>query len=248
MKRKATVFLSALALSGAVLAQAKAPEPDYTLSFNAGVVTDYRYRGISQTRQKPAAQAGADFAHKSGVYLGTWATNVKWIKDSGATDGNVELDIYGGYKGTVGDVGYDVGFLRYEYVGNKLGKVAGFANANTTELYVAGTVGVFTAKYSQSITNLFGYVNSKNSQYLDLSAVFDLGNGWSVTPHVGRQVIENNTAYNYTDYSVTVGKDLGDGLSASLMLVDTNAKQALYTWGGKYVGKSGVVAGVKYSF
>ncbi len=248
MKLKATVLLSTLALSGAVLAQAKAPEPDYTLSYNAGVVSDYRYRSISQTRLKPAVQAGADFAHKSGLYLGAWATNIKWIKDSGATDGSIELDLYGGYKGSAGDIAYDVGFLRYEYVGNKLGKVAGFANANTNEVYAAATVGPFTAKYSHSLSNLFGYVASKNSQYLDLNATFDLGNGWSVTPHVGRQVIKNNEAYNYTDYSVTLGKDLGDGLSASLMLVDTNAKESLYTWGGKYVGKAGAVLGVKYAF
>ncbi|MFD0668305.1 TorF family putative porin [Ramlibacter sp. MAHUQ-53] len=248
MKLKATVLLSTLALSGAVFAQTKAPEPDYTLSFNAGVVTDYRYRGISQTRLKPAVQAGADLGHSSGLYLGTWATNIKWIKDSGATDGSIELDIYGGYKGTAGDIGYDVGFLRYEYVGNKLGNVPGFANANTNELYAAVTVGPFTAKYSHSVSNLFGYLDSKNSQYLDINATFDLGGGWTVTPHVGRQVIKNNEAYNYTDYSVTLGKDLGNGLSASLMLVDTTAKEALYTWGGKYVGKAGAVAGVKYSF
>jgi len=248
MQLKTALMLSTLALSGAVLAQTKAPEPDYTLSFNAGVVSDYRYRGISQTRLKPAVQAGADLGHSSGLYLGTWATNIKWIKDSGATDGSIELDIYGGYKGTAGDIGYDVGFLRYEYVGNKLGNVPGFANANTNELYAAVTVGPFTAKYSHSVSNLFGYLDSKNSQYLDINATFDLGGGWTVTPHVGRQVIKNNEAYNYTDYSVTLGKDLGNGLSASLMLVDTTAKEALYTWGGKYVGKEALVAGLKYTF
>ena len=82
MQIKTALMLSTLALSGAVLAQGKAPEPDYTLSFNAGVVSDYRYRGISQTRLKPAVQVGADFAHKSGFYLGTWASSIKWIKDA----------------------------------------------------------------------------------------------------------------------------------------------------------------------
>src|SRR6478752_1412380 len=82
MQLKATVFLSSLVLSGAVLAQAKAPEPDYTLSYNLGAVTDYRYRGISQTGGHPALQGGIDFAHKSGFYLGTWASTIHWIKDS----------------------------------------------------------------------------------------------------------------------------------------------------------------------
>ena len=249
MKFKPTLLLSTLALSSAAFAQTKAPEPDYTLSFNAGAVTDYRYRGISQTRLKPAAQGGLDFAHKSGFYLGAWASTIKWIEDSGATDGKVELDLYGGYKGELAkDLTYDVGVLRYEYVGNELGSVSGYANANTTELYGALTYGVVTAKYSQSLSNLFGNINSKNSQYLDLSATFDLGSGMTFTPHVGRQLVNNNPNSNYTDYSITLAKDLGNGLSASAMLVDTNAKSSSYTWGGKYVGKSGAVVGLKYSF
>jgi len=249
MKLKATLLLSTLALSTAAFAQTKAPEPDYTLSFNAGVVTDYRYRGISQSRLKPAVQGGLDFAHKSGFYLGAWASTIKWIEDSGSTDGKVELDLYGGYKGELAkDLTYDLGVLRYEYVGNKLGNVSGYANANTTEVYGALTAGVFTAKYSRSFTNLFGNVDSKGSQYLDLSANFDLGDGWTLTPHVGRQLVKNLPNYHYTDYSLTVAKDLGKGLSASLMLVDTTANSSYYTWGGKYVGKSGAVAGIKYSF
>jgi len=249
MKLKSAVLLSTLALSASAFAQTKAPEPDYTLSFNAGVVTDYRYRGISQTRLKPAVQGGLDFAHKSGFYLGVWGSTIKWIEDSGSTDGKVELDVYGGYKGELAKgLAYDVGVLRYEYVGNKLGNVSGYANANTTEVYGALTAGMFTAKYSRSLTNLFGNVDSKGSQYLDLSANFDLGGGWTLTPHVGRQLVKNLPTYHYTDYSLTVAKDLGNGLSASLMAVDTNAKTSAYTWGGKYVGKSGVVAGIKYSF
>ena len=249
MKLKLTLLLSAMAYAGASFGQAKAPEPDYTLSFNASVVTDYRYRGISQSRLKPAVQGGLDFAHKKGFYLGAWGSTIKWIKDYGATDGNVAIDLYGGFKGDlVKDVAYDVGVLRYEYVRNTLGAVSNSANANTTELYGALTYGVVTAKYSQSLSNLFGNINSKNSQYLDLSATFDLGSGMTLTPHVGRQLVNNNPNYHYTDYSITLAKDLGNGLSASAMLVDTNAKSSSYTWGGKYVGKSGAVVGLKYSF
>ncbi len=251
MKLKPALLLSILGLSASAFAQTKAPEPDYTLSFNAGVVTDYRYRGISQSRLKPAVQGGMDFAHKSGFYLGAWGSSIKWIKDSGiaGTKGDVELDLYAGYKGALAkDLNYDLGVLRYEYVNNNLGRSPGYADANTTEVYGALTAGVLTAKYSHSLTNLFGNINSKGSQYLDLSATFDMGDGWTLTPHAGRQLVNNNAAYHYTDYSMTVAKDLGKGLTASLMAVDTNAKTGSYTWGGKYVGKSGVVAGVKYSF
>ena len=240
---QSALILVAAAFGTSAFAQAKAPEPDYTVSFNAGAVTDYRYRGISQSRLKPALQGGVDFSHKSGVYLGAWGSTIKWIKDGGG-DANLELDLYGGYKGSVGDIGYDVGLLRYQYPSHKLA-----VSPNTTELYGAVTFGPATLKYSHATTNLFGFANSKNSSYLDLSATFDMGDGWTVTPHIGHQKVKNNGAFSYTDYSVTVGKDLGNGLSASAMVVGTDASKTLYvTPAGKFAGKAGLVLGVKYSF
>ena len=236
---------SLLASTGA-MAQAA---PESSLSFNAGVVTDYRYRGISQSRLKPAVQAGVDYADKSGFYVGAWGSTIKWIKDSGAADGTVELDLYGGYKGSAGGINYDVGVLRYQYLSNELGKVSGFTNANTTEVYGAVTFGLFTAKYSRALTDTFGNVNSEGSTYLDLSAAIDLGNGFTLTPHVGRQVIKNSSAFSYTDYSLTLAKDLGKGLSATGMIVGTNADKVNYDFGGKgYLGKDALVVGIKYSF
>ncbi len=254
--------LAVLTASGSALAQtqpevavpaaapAAAPVPDYTLAFNIGLFSDYRYRGISQTRLDPAVQGGIDLTLKNGLYLGTWASNINWIKDAGATDGRVELDLYGGYKGEiVKDLTFDVGYLRYQYVNNTLGNVPGFANANTDELYGALTYGIFTAKYSNSLSNLFGTPNSKNSGYLDLSANVDLGNGWSVVPHVGHQTIKNNGAFSYMDYAVTLGKDFGNGFSASAAVIGTDANRALYvTPAGKFTGKTGLVLGAKYSF
>ena len=241
MYLKATVLLSTLALSGAVLAQAAPAAPDYTLSFNAGAVTDYRYRGISQSRLKPAAQAGADLAHSSGFYVGTWASTIKWIKDAGG-DANVEWDVYGGYKGEAAGVGYDLGVLRYQYPSHDLA-----VSPNTTELYVAGSLGPATLKYSHATTNLFGFSDSKNSYYVDLSASFDMGGGWSLVPHVGHQKVKNNDGASYTDYSIAVAKDFGNGLSASLALVDTDAEGYIAP-NGKDLGKAGAVLGVKYSF
>jgi uncharacterized protein (TIGR02001 family) len=266
MKLKLAVFLSSLAVAGSALAQPKAPEPDYTLSFNVGAVTDYRYRGISQTRLKPALQGGADFSHKSGLYVGTWASTIKWIEDNSVVptatkiDGSVELDIYGGYKGSFGAFGYDVGVLRYQYVGNNLQDTGGggvYKNANTTEVYVAGTFGPATLKYSHALTNLFGNYNfatnsdTKGSSYVDLSATFDTGFwGLTVTPHVGRQHVENLHVASYTDWSITVAKDFGNGFSASLAGVGTDADKSYYAnpRNGKFMGKSGLVAGVKYTF
>lgn len=250
LKTKTAFVLSSLLVSGAVMAQAKAPEPDYTLGFNVGAVSDYRYRGISQTRFMGTVQAGVDFAHKNGFYLGAWGSGIKWIKDAGATDGSLELDLYGGYKGAINSsLSYDVGYLRYQYVSNTLGNVSGFADANTDEIYGALTYGPVTAKYSHSVSNLFGNQNSSGSGYLDLSANFDLGSGFSLTPHVGRQVVANNDAFSYTDYSLTLGKDFGNGLSAFLTAVGTNAVKSSYvTPSGEFTGKDGAVVGVKYSF
>jgi uncharacterized protein (TIGR02001 family) len=239
MKLKLAVLLSTLVASGAALAQAATP--DYTLSYNVGVVTDYRYRGISQSRLKPALQGGADFAHSSGFYLGTWASTIKWIKDGGG-DAKVEVDLYGGYKFNAGPVAMDVGVLRYLYPSSSLG-----VNPDTTEIYAAGTWGPATLKYSHAVTNLFGFADSKGSGYLDLTATFDLGNGWSVIPHIGHQKVKNNGAFSYTDYSVTVAKDLGSGLVASLAVVDTDNNNYLAP-NGKNLGKAGAVLGLKYSF
>lgn len=130
------VLASAATLLAATpaFAQATAPAPEYTLGYNVGVVTDYRYRGISQSRLDPALQGGIDFSHKSGFYVGAWASTIKWIKDAGASKGSMELDLYAGYKGEIAkDLGFDVGYLRYEYPSNKLKDVTG-ANANTDEL------------------------------------------------------------------------------------------------------------------
>lgn len=245
------IGLSALALSSAVFAQTKAPEPDYTLSYNAGLVTEYRYRGISQSGKKPALQGGVDFAHKDGAYLGLWASTISWIKDSGpGLKGPVEADIYGGYKGAINDTfSYDVGGLQYWYVNNNLKNFS--SNANTFELYGALTAGPVTAKYSRSLTDLFGTVNSKGSSYLELSATFDLGNGFSVVPHLGRQTIKNTG--NYTDYSLALNKDI-DGLVLSATLLGTNFKNkfgfaaTLPGSGSKDLAGNTVVLGIKKNF
>jgi uncharacterized protein (TIGR02001 family) len=247
MKKIATPLMLAmsLAFAGNALAQAAPAAPESTFSFNAGGVNEYRYRGISQSRFDPALQGGADYADKSGVYVGVWGSSIKWIKDAGGKS-NTEVDYYGGYKFTVGDVGYDIGFLHYDYSGNALKP-----SANTNELYGAITMGPATLKYSQSTGNLFGFANSKGSTYIDLTATFDLGDGYSFAPHLGYQNVKGagNSIYSYTDAALTLGKDLGNGLAASAAIIGTNAKTGSYVSpAGKQLGKSGVVVGLKYSF
>ena len=108
---------------------------------------------------------------------------------------------------------------------------------------------LFTVKYSHALSNLFGFADSKHSGYLDLAANLDLGDGWSLVPHVGRQWVRRSSAFSYTDYAVTLSKDFGKGLTASAAIVGTNADKALYvTPSGRFTGKTALVVGVKYTF
>jgi len=265
---------SALALAVAGLAASSIPSFAFAedapaaspLTFNIGVVSDYRYRGISQTKMKPALQGGADWSGGA-FYAGTWLSTISWVKDSmkiynGANPtatveekgAPVEWDLYGGMKGDIikDTLTYDVGGLAYVYVGEKFHEI-GMSNPDTGEVYGALTYGVVTAKVSISATPLFGVPKSKGSQYYDISANFDLGSGFTLTPDVGYQNVTGSFAkankVSYTDYSLTLGKDFGKGLSGSLQVIATDADKVWYsTSAGKFTGRTGVVAGLKYSF
>jgi len=224
---------------------------DDGLAFNVGAVSDYRYRGISQTRLKPAVQGGVDYT-KGAFYLGAWASTIKWIKDASG-DASVEVDLYGGYKGEITkDLTFDVGVLNYWYPSAVTTAWSGvYRNPNTTEVYGALSYGPVTAKYSHGATNLFGNPDSKNSDYVDVSATFDVG-GFSVVPHVGYQKVKNTANASYTDYSLTVSKDFG-GVVPSLAIVGTDADKNFYVPGAaanssKFLGKTALVLGVKYNF
>jgi uncharacterized protein (TIGR02001 family) len=239
---KLSPTLLVLALSAAALpAFADEPAPADPLSFNVGAVSEYRYRGISQTRLKPALQGGIDYAAPNGFYVGTWASTIKWIKDAGG-DAKVEVDLYGGYKTEVAkDLTLDVGLLQYYYASNKLNP-----SANTLEIYGALTFGPVTAKYSHSTSNLFGFADSKGSGYFDVTATFDLGDGLSLAPHVGHQTVHHLSAASYTDYSLTLSKDFS-GLVLSGALIGTDAKGYLSP-NGKDLGKTTLVVGLKKTF
>ena len=255
---KIAASLAILATS-ASFAQTKAPEPDYTVAYNIGAVSDYRFRGISQTSKSPAVQGGIDYVNKNGIYLGTFASNVKWIKDyNGASKGSLEVDLYGGYKGAItSDIGFDLGVISYQYPGNNSGAAgttgAGlYSNATTTEVYAGLTYSMFSLKYNRSTGNFLGFLNTSGSQYLDLSANFDAGNGFTITPHIGRQTVANTSSLNYTDYTLTVAKDLGNGLAVTAAAYATSTKKGAGTawrdYNNKDLGASTIALGLKYSF
>jgi uncharacterized protein (TIGR02001 family) len=242
-----------------LLALATVPSVSYAdLAYNVGAFSDYRYRGISQTRLKPALQGGLDYS-AGGLYLGAWASTIKWVKDSYG-DAQVEVDLYGGYKGDIvkDTLSYDVGLLQYAYPSAKTAAwSSAYKDPNTTEVYGALTYGPATLKISYALTNLFGNYDfaankdSKGSYYADLSASFEVA-GVTLAPHVGYQKVVHIAGATYTDYSLTVSKDF-KGLVPSVALVGTDASKTFYVPGGaanssKFLGKAGVVVGIKYNF
>jgi uncharacterized protein (TIGR02001 family) len=130
-------LIHALVLTGlvSVPALAIAEDSPHSISANVTLTSDYIFRGISQTGGDPAIQGGIDYSHASGFYLGTWASNVGWIEDfQGYTKGNMEIDLYGGFRGPIGksDFTFDVGAIQYMYPGDR---PAGVPDADTTEAY-----------------------------------------------------------------------------------------------------------------
>lgn len=208
----AAAIAGAFSFPGVVIAADAAPASPHTFTGNLGFATEYLYRGIAQTAGQPALQGGFDYSHASGLYAGVWGSNISWLENAGVSGASLEIDLYGGYKGSFGgDFGYDVGVLTYNYPGSL---TPGATKPDTTELYGAVSWKFMTLKYSQSTGNLFGVANSKNSSYLELNAAYDLGNGWGVTGHVGNQKIKNlaNAVGDYTDYKLGFTKDLGFGV------------------------------------
>jgi uncharacterized protein (TIGR02001 family) len=229
-------------------APAPAAAPASPFAFNVALYSQYIFRGLSQTDFKPALQAGVDYAHDSGLYVGLWASNIQWLRDFNISSGRVELDIYGGYKKSFEDVTLDVGFLRYQYPGSVK---EGATNPNTNELYGAVSYKFATLKYSHAISNAFGTAESKHSTYLDLTAAIPVADTWTLTVHGGQQRIHgpSSEGASYADWKLEIAKDLGNGLSAGAGYTGTDADENFYKPVDKrFIGKHTGYAFVKYVF
>jgi uncharacterized protein (TIGR02001 family) len=227
--RRARIAIALVALLGFADAQAGT-------SGNVSLTSDYVFRGVSQSNQEPALQGGVEFASEKGGYIGSWGSSISWLSDLSTTaapiSSGLELDLYGGYRGKFSDaVSYDVGALYYWYPGDF---PSGFNSADTLELYAGITVAAsdkvsLGAKYSVSTTDLFGYVDSDGSGYLDLSANFTVGAGVTINTHAGKQWIEGNAPFEYTDWKLGATKAFDNGFSIGVAYTGTNADDALYT-------------------
>lgn len=225
MKHK-TIFIFtvlAVASSSAFAEPATEAKAPYTIAANVALVSDYVFRGLTQTNGKPAIQGGIDYSNDSGFYLGTWMSNISWWSDQNAgtrsapvalsspgaagapyaanlsNQASLEWDMYGGYKGSFAkDWTYDIGLLRYQYPGT-YDNVGAYRNPNTTEVYAAIGYRWLTLKYSKAVsTYTFGVNESKGADYLDLSAAIPLGDtGVNLQAHVGHQRYPSNLNRGY---------------------------------------------------
>lgn len=226
--------------TGAPPAAAAEPAGPHTLTGNMTIASSYRFRGIDQTFNKPALQGGIDYSHESGIYVGNWNSNVN--SGAGFPEGNLEMDFYGGWKTTFAeDFGLDLGAIYYYYPGSSASGLS-YSNSksltdsasgtvNNGEIYIGASWKFVSLKYNYAVTDYFSLPDSKGTGYLDLSANYDLGDGWGIQAHVGhlyasKYKYAGTTGSNdisYTDWKLGVTKDLS-GWLIGLAYVDTNAK------------------------
>lgn len=158
-------------------------------------ISDYDFRGITQTSQDPALQGSVDFAHDSGFYAGAWASNVDF---GDCCDENVEVDLYGGYRGGE-TVTYDVGLVYYAYPGAD--------DIDYTEIYA----GLGWNWLSGKIWYSPDYVNAGDSaMYYEANGTWELPANFGATAHVGYSDGDYWDGSEYTDWSVGVTYALGN--------------------------------------
>ena len=228
-------------------APAEAPKAPYTLSANVFLVSDYFFRGITQTWGKPAVQGGFDFVHESGIYVGTWASNVSGNQFPG---GSLEWDLYGGYNYKINDdFTIGAGVLYYYYPGANFSKAATPGpdkTLNTFEGNISASWKWLTFKVSYAFTDYFGASqaigykgDTSGTLYPELNAAYPLpfAEGLSLIGHVGYTSVREEldpavfpTGFNgkfnpnYMDWKLGLSYVWKDGWTIGAYYVDTNNK------------------------
>lgn len=196
----------------AASAQAQSPEAPVgaTLISNVTLVSQYVSRGFRQTWGKPALQGGIDYVHPpSGMSAGIWMSTVsnKFIEDA-----TLEVDLYGGYSGSAGALGYSAVLYYYGYPGAEYAATA--TSYNYGELALGLTYKMLYAKYNHTFTrDFFGITNARGTGYLDLGANIDLGSDLTLGLHVGQARVAGagNDIWDWRDVKVSLTRALGGG-------------------------------------
>jgi len=260
MFKKALVAAAVAATLAPCIATAAESSP-HTLTGNVGFFSQYIFRGLTQTDKELALQGGFDYAHSSGFYLGTWASNVSWLRDFGgySAGGSLEWDFYGGYKGTFGksDFGYDVGLLQYLYPGTV---TTNLVKADTLEVYGAVSWKWLSAKLSYALSDeVFGVPDASGTYYLDLTANIPLSDKFALQLHYGDQKfsgstlgVDNDSFASYKDWKVgvtyTLPKDFTVGAFYSDTSMDTAATNFYTNASGRFIGKDTFTVFIQKTF
>jgi uncharacterized protein (TIGR02001 family) len=234
---KKTLIATAL-LASTTPALAEIPD----ISANVALTTDYVFRGVSQTDNQFAIQGGFDWASDMGIYLGTWASNVDSQFFGGATDPQIELDLYAGYSHELTNgFGFDLGYLRYQYPGG--------SDANTNEFYLKGSYKGFSAAVNYSPELNFAF-SDESAWYW--AAAYDYSFPYEIdfSAHVGYstgQAFSDDDVFNgsYTDWSLGLSKKF-IGVDLGLMYTDTNISKS--DCGGSNVCEAKFIATLSKSF
>ena len=275
-----TAVLGALAAPAFVFAADAAPAPDLTVAYNVGLYSQYIFRGLTQTERRPALQGGVDLTHSSGLYLGVWGSNISWLRDNYGSvpvydkGGNLELDIYGGYRYSFGDtgLGIDLGALQYWYPGSRGQAADGLGKqpeANTTEVYAAVNYKWLQFKISDVVSKAawgFGkYGDGSGNKgdgtyYAEINANVPIGEfvggdlmkGVTGIVHVARQEFDGaaNEPASYTDYKLGLQKAFDSGVNIGAYWTDTNISKnnTLWIYNGKSIGESTGTAYIQKTF
>ncbi len=215
-----------LLLTTPALAENAAPAAAPAIVVNASLASQYVSRGFRQSWGKPALQGGADYAHASGFSAGTWLSSVsnRFIENA-----SVEWDVYGGYTGAAGAIGYSALLYYYIYPGAEY--TATGTTYNYGELALGMTYKVLYAKYMRTYTpEFFGITNARGTVYLDLGANVDLGGGHTLILHAGdgRVAGAGNAIWNWRDAKVGVSRAWSGGWSATAAYTRAWGKTAAY--------------------
>lgn len=252
---KAFALATVVALGCPVHAHAQTAPSDapatspHTLSGNVSLVSDYRFRGVSQSARRPAIQGGIDYTHASGFYMGNWNSSVSGRSFNDAA--GAEMDFYGGWKPAVGACIFDLGALYYHYPG---ARVRDDEKYDTLEAYVGVSRGAFAFKAWYAVTDWFGirkdtgFRDSNGSLYYELNATQPLTDKWSLIAHLGYQDVRRNADFDYLDYKLGLAYDL-QGWSLGAALVGSNADDDVYFVGhGTPTGNATAVLSISRTF
>ncbi len=250
------VSLAAVMAATPALADETAPAPEITINGTATVVTDYRFRGISQTDKNFAVQGSLTVSHASGFYVSVWGSSVdNYVTAS--LNGHQEIDIIGGFKKTFNGTTVDVGALYYFYPKTKLPGDLSSSDFIEPYLAVSHTFGPVTGKATvnwapkQKALALDQIGPSKSNVYLagDLSASIP-NTPIGLTAHFGHNFgpswLVPVPKKEYSDWGL--GATLTyKAITFGVQYVDTDASPLL-SLTGKNVAKGGVVGSIGVSF